>query len=84
MDSFSFVIRTKTKQNKDKKEGGETFEVKIVHEGDKEEVKNVNIKDIGDGTYLFFSTYYYKYIIILLQMIDILCHTTCPRMETTR
>jgi len=52
VDSFSFVIRTKTKQNKDKKEGGETFEVKIVHEGDKEEVKNVNTKDIGDGTYV--------------------------------
>jgi filamin len=52
VDSFSFVIRTKTKQNKDKKEGGETFEVKIVHEGNKEEVKNIKITDIGDGTYV--------------------------------
>jgi len=52
VDSFSFVIRTKTKQNKDKKEGGETFEVKIVHEGNKEEVKNIKINDIGDGTYV--------------------------------
>lgn len=52
VDSFSFVIRTKTKQNKDKKEGGETFEVKITHEGNKEDVKNVKINDIGDGTYV--------------------------------
>lgn len=52
VDSFSFVIRTKTKQNKDKKEGGETFDVKIVNEAFHEEVKNVNIRDIGDGTYV--------------------------------
>jgi filamin len=52
VDSFSFVIRTKTKANKDKKEGGETFEVKVVHEGTKEEVKTVKINDIGDGTYV--------------------------------
>jgi len=52
VDSFSFVIRTKTKANKDKKEGGETFDVKIVHEGTKEEVKNVKIQDIADGTYV--------------------------------
>jgi len=52
VDGFSFVIRTKTKQNKDKKEGGETFEVKVVHEGTKEEIKTVKINDIGDGTYV--------------------------------
>jgi len=52
VDSFSFVIRTKTKQNKDKKEGGETFEVKITHEGRREDIKDVKIKDIGDGTYV--------------------------------
>jgi len=52
IDSFSFVIRTKTEANEDKKEGGETFNVKIVHEGTNEEVKKVNIKDIGDGTYV--------------------------------
>jgi len=54
VDSFSFVIRTKTKKNQDKKEGGEAsnFEVKIVHEGSREEVKNVKVQDIGDGTYV--------------------------------
>jgi len=54
VDSFSFVIRTKTKKNQDKKEGGEAgnFEVKIVHEGSREEIKNIKIQDIGDGTYV--------------------------------
>lgn len=51
IDSFSFVIRTKTAANQDKKEGGETFDVKIVNKGNNEEVKTLNIKDIGDGTY---------------------------------
>lgn len=51
IDSFSFVIRTKTAANQDKKEGGETFDVKIFNSGSDEEVKTVNIKDIGDGTY---------------------------------
>jgi len=52
VDSFSFVIRTKTKANKDKKEGGETFDVKIIQDGNKEELKTVKIHDVGDGTYV--------------------------------
>jgi len=49
IESFSFVIRTKTKANKEKKEGGEVFDVNI-HKG-KEEIKTAKITDIGDGTY---------------------------------
>jgi filamin len=49
IESFSFVIRTKTKANKEKKEGGEVFDV-TVHKGS-EEVKTAKVQDIGDGTY---------------------------------
>lgn len=52
------MIRTKTQANEDKKEGGETFNVKIVNTGSNEEVKKVNIKDIGDGTYLASRHYF--------------------------
>lgn len=49
IESFSFVIRTKTKANKEKKEGGEVFDVN-VKKGN-EDIKTVKISDIGDGTY---------------------------------
>jgi len=49
IESFSFVIRTKTKANKDKKEGGETFDVSIKKGS--EEIKTAKVNDIGDGTY---------------------------------
>jgi len=49
IESFSFVIRTKTKANKEKKEGGEVFDVSIKKGS--EEIKTSKISDIGDGTY---------------------------------
>jgi len=49
IESFSFLIRTKTKANKEKKEGGEVFDV-AVRKGH-EEIKTVKIQDVGDGTY---------------------------------
>lgn len=51
IESFSFVIRTKTKANKEKKEGGEVFEVAVAKQGG-EEVKTVKTQDVGDGTYV--------------------------------
>jgi len=49
IESFSFVIRTKTKANKEKKEGGEVFDVSIKK--GHEDIKTAKINDIGDGTY---------------------------------
>jgi len=51
IESFSFVIRTKTKANKEKKEGGEVFDVAVSKQGG-EDVKTVKIQDVGDGTYV--------------------------------
>jgi len=50
VEGFTFTIRAKTKNATDKKDGGDDFKVTIS--GPEGEVKNVNVKDIGDGTYL--------------------------------
>jgi len=51
IESFSFVIKTKTKANKEKKEGGEVFDVTVTKQGG-EDIKTVKINDVGDGTYV--------------------------------
>jgi len=54
IESFSFLIRTKTKANKEKKEGGEVFDVTVTKGS--EDVKTAKITDVGDGTYNVFYT----------------------------
>jgi len=48
VESYSFVIRARTKSNKNMSKGGEKFEVSI--QGQQGKVNN-NLKDNGDGTY---------------------------------
>jgi len=53
VDSYSFVVKTRTKAGKEKKEGGESANFKVTIASDRgEEVRNVSFKDIGDGTYV--------------------------------
>jgi len=49
IESFSFVIRAKTKKGENRRDGGDNFTVDIS--GPNGAVPNVTVKDIGDGTY---------------------------------
>mmetsp|Transcript_17569 Transcript_17569/g.24381 ORF Transcript_17569/g.24381 Transcript_17569/m.24381 type:complete len:756 (-) Transcript_17569:39-2306(-) len=50
IEGYTFTIRAQTKQGQNKKDGGDNFKVTI--HGSAGEVKDVHVKDIGDGTYL--------------------------------
>eukprot|EP01097_Dermamoeba_algensis_P000419 TRINITY_DN1146_c0_g1_i4.p1 TRINITY_DN1146_c0_g1~~TRINITY_DN1146_c0_g1_i4.p1 ORF type:complete len:156 (-),score=55.28 TRINITY_DN1146_c0_g1_i4:241-708(-) len=53
VETYSFVIRAKTKTGENKKNGGDAFTVTIT--GPSGQLSDVTVKDIGDGTYV---TYY--------------------------
>jgi len=50
IDSFSFVIQLRTKNGEKKKEGKE--DVKVTINGPSGAVPGVNLRDVGDGTYI--------------------------------
>jgi len=50
IESFSFVIQARTKQNNNCKEGGEQFKVSIT-KSTGQEVQNVKTQDNGNGLY---------------------------------
>eukprot|EP01113_Clastostelium_recurvatum_P015306 TRINITY_DN184_c0_g1_i2.p1 TRINITY_DN184_c0_g1~~TRINITY_DN184_c0_g1_i2.p1 ORF type:complete len:757 (-),score=257.76 TRINITY_DN184_c0_g1_i2:127-2397(-) len=52
VEGYSFVIRTRTKAGKDKKEGGETENIKVSIKSNNGEARGISVKDIGDGTYV--------------------------------
>jgi len=50
IEQFTFTIRARTKNGGDKKVGGDAFSV-AVHSQAGEEVPDVKLKDLGDGSY---------------------------------
>jgi len=51
VEGYSFVIRLRTKTGKNLLKGGENFTVEI-HDPSGRKVENVQVTDVGDGTYL--------------------------------
>jgi filamin len=50
IEGFTFTIRAKTKANENKKDGGDDFRV-VINDAEGNDVPDVKLKDIGDGTY---------------------------------